>query len=86
VPRETLANPDARATAWRAFARELAKLHMSRHHPEWSRHANDDAGNSLDMLLALDAENTRTLSGWFVRPQQLMRVCDANGCNQFPHH
>jgi hypothetical protein len=83
VPREMLANPDEKATAWRAFARELAKLHVGRHHPEWSRRVNDDAGNSCDVLLALDAKNTHTLSGWFLRPQQLVCVCNADGRTQF---
>jgi hypothetical protein len=55
--RVSLTNPAEKAKAWRAYTKDLAKLHMDRRHPERSMHVNDDPGNSCDMLLALDTQD-----------------------------
>jgi hypothetical protein len=72
VPWATLANPDSRAQAWRSWTKELTLLHMKRHHPDWVQRVDDDAGNSSDVMLKLNAPNTQTLAGWGFTLSQLM--------------
>jgi hypothetical protein len=79
APQAMLANPYTCARSWGSWTKELATLHFGRHHPDWAKNANDDAVNSIDVMLKLNTPNTHTLAGWGFDLTQLVCVCYTNG-------